>query len=212
MGDSAFDPFLTLGETYEEVYGQIPEQLAALAWLTERLPPGAPVLDVGSGTGRPTADTLVHAGLDVLGIDVSATMLGLARSRVPDARFEQHDVRDFRSPPGSFTAVCAFFSLLSMPRPDIVTTLSRIHDWLTPGGYLLLGTVCGDWDGHETEWLGRRESITSFPADEYERRLRQAGFDLLHRETVPFTRPNTSAREEHLFCYARRAPVAAGAS
>ncbi|MEJ8640727.1 class I SAM-dependent methyltransferase [Streptomyces sp. MS1.HAVA.3] len=106
---SAAEVFDALGERYEEAFGRVPGQIEALDWLTARLPAGARVLDVGSGTGRPTAEALVRAGCAVTGIDVSAAMVALARARVPQAHFDQADVRTYMPEPGGFDAVCAFF-------------------------------------------------------------------------------------------------------
>jgi ubiquinone/menaquinone biosynthesis C-methylase UbiE len=84
---------------------------------------------------------LVRAGCEVTGIDVSATMIDLARSQVPGAHFEQRDVRAFTAPAGSFDAICAFFPLLQMPRADLDTTLERIGGWLAPGGFFVMCTT-----------------------------------------------------------------------
>lgn len=55
----AFD---AIGARYEAVFGTNATQSASLDWLSARLPPGARVLDLGCGTGRPTAERLVRAG------------------------------------------------------------------------------------------------------------------------------------------------------
>ncbi|NWJ69683.1 methyltransferase domain-containing protein, partial [Pseudonocardia sp. ICBG1122] len=73
--------FDSLGISYEHAYGHLPEQLAALEWLTARLPEGARVLDIGSGTGKPAAAHLVKAGCTVTGIDTSATMIELSHAK-----------------------------------------------------------------------------------------------------------------------------------
>ncbi|RJQ75633.1 hypothetical protein D5S17_19635 [Pseudonocardiaceae bacterium YIM PH 21723] len=36
--------------------------------------------------------------------------------------------------------MCSFFSLLQITRADITGAVHRIHSWLRPGGYLVLGT------------------------------------------------------------------------
>ncbi|MFC9396336.1 class I SAM-dependent methyltransferase [Streptomyces sp. NPDC057027] len=203
---SAAELFDGLGIAYERAFGRLPEQLAAVDWLTDRLGAGARVLDVGSGTGRPVADRLVRAGCAVTGIDVSGEMVGLARAQVPGARFEQVDVRDYDAAPGSFDAVCAFFPLLMMSRAEAVASLERMAGWVAPGGYLVTATVPADVDGVEIEWMGRPVRVSSFPVEEYVRTLREdCGLDVLRHEVSVF-RPNDehAAPEEHLFCFARR--------
>ncbi|MFB7352979.1 class I SAM-dependent methyltransferase [Streptomyces gardneri] len=204
---SAAELFDGMGIEYERAFGRLPAQLEAVGWLTDRLGAGARVLDVGSGTGRPVADLLVGAGCDVTGIDVSRTMVELARAQVPGARFEQCGVHDFEAPEGSFDAVCAFFPLLVMSRAEVSAALRRMAGWLAPGGYLVTATVPADVDDVEIEWMGRRVRVSSFSAEEYVRQVREeCGLDVLHHAVSVFQPDDEQAGpEEHVFCYARRA-------
>ncbi|MER7763968.1 class I SAM-dependent methyltransferase [Streptomyces sp. NPDC097619] len=202
----AAELFDEVGLDYERAFGAVPGQLAALDWLSARLRPGARVLDVGSGTGRPTAARLSAAGFAVTGIDVSAAMTALARRQVPGARFEQVDVRDHRAEPGSFEAVCAFFPLLMMSRRDAVAALRRMSDWLAPGGYLVSATVPADVADLRIAWMGRPVRVSSFAAPEYVRLVREeCGLEVLHEEVALFRPAGDGAEpEEHVFCYARK--------
>ncbi|WP_079430948.1 MULTISPECIES: trans-aconitate 2-methyltransferase [Streptomyces] len=206
---TAAEVFDALAGRYEEAFGTIPAQREALEWLTGRLPRGARVLDVGSGTGRPTAETLARAGCAVTGIDVSAEMVALARSRVPGARFEQADVRTYAPPgAGGFDAVCAFFPLLMMDQREVAASLERLASWTAPGGYLVVATVPGDIDALDIEFMGHRVAVSSLSAEEYLHRIEAAGLEVLHHETTLYHPAGGLADpEEHLFCYARR-PVA----
>ncbi|MFE5495355.1 class I SAM-dependent methyltransferase [Streptomyces virginiae] len=204
---SAAEVFDALGERYEEVFGQVPGQIEALDWLTARLPAGARVLDVGSGTGRPTAETLVRAGCDVTGIDVSAAMVALARARVPGARFEQADVRTYSPPAGGFDAVCSFFPLLVMDQPEVAAALDRMASWTAPGGYFVMATVPGDIRGLDIEWMGHEVTVSSLSTQDHLARLADRGLEVLHHHTATFRPADDGAvPEEHLFCYARRMP------
>ncbi|MEU4352976.1 class I SAM-dependent methyltransferase [Streptomyces virginiae] len=204
---SAAEVFDALGERYEEVFGQVPGQIEALDWLTARLPAGARVLDVGSGTGRPTAETLVRVGCDVTGIDVSAAMVALARARVPGARFEQADVRTYTPQPGGFDAVCSFFPLLVMDQPEVAAALDRMASWTAPGGYFVMATVPGDIRGLDIEWMGHEVTVSSLSTEDHLARLADGGLEVLHHHAATF-RPvgDGAVPEEHLFCYARRSP------
>ncbi|MEU8774192.1 class I SAM-dependent methyltransferase [Streptomyces sp. NPDC048606] len=202
---SAAELFDGLGIAYERAFGRIPAQVEAVDWLAGRLAPGARVLDVGSGTGRPVADRLVRAGYEVTGIDVSTVMVELARAQVPGARFEWVDVRDFE-PDGPYDAVCGFFPLLMMSRREAAAALRRMAGWLAPGGHLVTATVPADVDGVEIEWMGRPVRVSSFSTDAYLRLLREdCGLEVLH-DSVSLFLPDggPASPEEHLFCYARR--------
>jgi SAM-dependent methyltransferase len=60
--------------------------------------PGAQVVEIGCGSGGLTPH-LVQAGYRVLGADVSAAMIRLARRRAPGARFRVASYYDFAPPP-----------------------------------------------------------------------------------------------------------------
>ena len=198
-------PFDALGLKYEQAFAHQPERREALEWLLAQLPARARVLDIGCGTGRPTAEVLTQAGHAVTGIDVSATMIDIARQQVPGARFEQVDVRDFASADASWDAVCAFFSLLQMPRRDLDATIQRIASWLVPGGCFVLATAPVDIEELSLLWMGQPIRVTSYPTERYLELLRAAGLEIVHTRTSRF-RPDfpDMAEEEDLFCYARR--------
>ncbi|MET3987901.1 class I SAM-dependent methyltransferase [Streptomyces sp. PvR034] len=202
---TAAEVFDALGERYEDLFGRVPAQLEGLEWLVDRLPARARVLDVGSGTGRPTAEVLARAGHAVTGIDVSAAMVEAARALVPDARFEQADVRTYVPQAGGFDAVCSFFPLLMMDQPEIRAALDRMASWVAPGGYLLLATVPGDIRGVDIEWMGHQVTVSSLSAEEHLRRLAEAGLEVLYHRTTSFVPADPLAGpEDHFFCYATR--------
>ena len=57
-----------------------------------RFAPGT-VLDAGCGTGR-VAIELARRGVDVVGVDLDATMLDQARSKAPELTWVRADLRD----------------------------------------------------------------------------------------------------------------------
>src|SRR5919199_6316585 len=101
--------FDQIGAQYQTVFGVNPTQVAATTWLIQQLPPGARVLDVGCGTGVPTAQLLVEAGMEVVGIDSSPAMLRLAEANVPRGTFYLMDMTAPQLPARTFDAMTAFF-------------------------------------------------------------------------------------------------------
>ncbi|HEU5472495.1 MAG TPA: class I SAM-dependent methyltransferase [Actinophytocola sp.] len=197
--------FDALGSTYEQTYSRNPEHLAAIDWLLARLPAEAKVMDIGSGTGRPTAELLAAVGHQVTGYDVSTTMVDLARRQVPAARFEVADVRTLSETPQAWDAITAFFPLLMMSRKDIADTLTRMTDWLAPGGLLMFATAPFDAEDTEFPWMGQLGRYSSYPAEVYPQLLREAGLEILHERRSVFEPdfPGMSA-EEHQFLYTRK--------
>ncbi|MFD0069801.1 methyltransferase domain-containing protein, partial [Streptomyces sp. NPDC127574] len=78
------DAFDSIGDRYDEAFPHKEGQVAAGTWLVESLAAGSRVLDLGCGTGVPTARQLSDAGLEVTGIDLSPGMVKLAGESVPD--------------------------------------------------------------------------------------------------------------------------------
>ncbi|MEV5433662.1 class I SAM-dependent methyltransferase [Streptomyces sp. NPDC052701] len=199
--------FDALGARYEEAFAGSQEHRAALEWLLERLRPGSRVLDVGSGTGRPTAAVLAAAGHDVLGVDFSPVMVELATRRVPGATFRCADIREVPLEDGSYDAVCVFFSLLQMSRAQQSGLVRRLARALRPGGHLVLATVPVDVEDVEAVFMGQPVRVTSFAAEDVVALVREAGLTVLSRRDVMFTPAlPEAAPEPHLFVYCRRSP------
>ncbi|MFC7617506.1 class I SAM-dependent methyltransferase [Actinokineospora soli] len=78
----AFD---LIGKRYDESFVERDTQIAEVDWLIAQLPQGARVLDLGCGSGLPTARQLLDAGMVVVGVDESRVMLDLAEEQAPAA-------------------------------------------------------------------------------------------------------------------------------
>ncbi|MFC8361488.1 methyltransferase domain-containing protein [Streptomyces griseorubiginosus] len=203
-GQRAAEVFDALGLTYEKAFARSKAHLASLEWLLGRLAPGSRVLDVGSGTGRPTASTLADAGHEVLGVDVSPVMVDLAVRQVPRATFRLADIRELPLEDDAFDAVCVYFSLLQMSRAEQARVLGRLARALRPGGSLVLATVPADVEDLAIEFMGRPVRATSFAAEDVVAVVRDAGLVVVSEHLVEFTPDHPEgAPEPHLFVYGR---------
>ncbi|MFD4528472.1 class I SAM-dependent methyltransferase [Streptomyces sp. NPDC058470] len=197
--------FDALGRDYEKAFAHAPAHLSALEWLIERLPPAARTLDVGSGTGRPTAAALIEAGHSVLGVDVSPVMVELAARQVPEADFRCVDIRILPLEADSFDGVCVFFSLLQMTRAEQSAVTRRLALALRPGGHLVLATVPADVEDVEVVFMGRPVRATSFAEENVTAMVEAAGLTVLSRHSTTFVPDHSGADPEpHLFLYCRR--------
>ncbi|MEV1068708.1 class I SAM-dependent methyltransferase [Streptomyces sp. NPDC050263] len=188
--------FDALGPVYEKAFAHSETHHRSLEWLLGRLAPGSSVLDVGSGTGRPTAATLAGAGHDVLGVDVSPVMVDLAARQVPEAAFRCVDVRELPLEAGSLDAVCVYFSLLQMERAQQSEVIGGLARALRPGGSLALATVPLDVEGVDAVFMGQPVRVTSFAGPDLVDVVTAAGLTVLAEENVLFTPDHPEAVPE----------------
>jgi trans-aconitate methyltransferase len=92
--------------------------------------PGERILDLGCGTGQLTAE-IAAAGVETLGIDASAEMVGQARQNYPKLKFQLADARTFVVD-APFDAVFSNAVLHWVTEPR--AAVQRIYAALKPGG------------------------------------------------------------------------------
>lgn len=203
------EAFDALGDRYDEAFPHKDGQIEATDWLVASLSAGSRVLDLGCGTGLPTARRLTEAGLEVVGVDLSDRMVELARAHVPGARFHQADIADLRPHGprdlGSFDAVAAFFSLLMLPRAEIPRALSTVRHLLRPGGLFVLSMVEADLDDVPIPFLGRSIRVSGYPRDVLRTVVEAARFEVVEESARSYAPAGADVPpEEHLFLRCRR--------
>ncbi len=187
----------TVVDGYDRLSGQYLEWIARiegdprdrmLAEFAQRVPAGGRVLDLGCGPGIPSTRALAQR-FDVVGVDVSAAQIELARRNVPEAEFIEDDLMRIDVPDASFDGVTAFYSIPHVPREHHPRVFARIARWLVPGGIFLatLGAAdAPDWIG---EWLGGPMFFSSHDAEANRDLLRASGFTLEVDEAVTMHEP-----------------------
>lgn len=171
----AFD---LIGKRYDESFVERDVQLAEGAWLISQLPPGARVLDLGCGSGLPTAKQLLDAGVEVVGVDESKVMLQLAEEQAPGGTYRHQDLREIDGL-GEFDAVVAFFALLMMPRQEIPALLAKIRTRLRGPKLLLVSMIHGDFDFFPINFLGAATNVSAYPPATLRQVVSEAGFEVL---------------------------------
>ncbi|MEV4054958.1 methyltransferase domain-containing protein [Amycolatopsis sp. NPDC049688] len=203
--ETAAEVFDALGTAYEHAFRTATAQRAAITGLLGALPPQARVLDLGSGTGRPTAELLAAAGHDVTGYDVAAKMVEIARNQVPAARFELGDMRELSFEDRTWDAITAFFSMLQLPRAEQEAMIGRLAAWLKPGGLLVFATVPADVDGVDIVFMGHPVRAYSFATGVLKELLQAAGLEVVRAEEAEFVPDHAGAGPEpHVYLTARK--------
>ena len=186
----------TIGSRYQTFR----DDFGGFDWLTrfrDLLPLQARVLDAGCGTGAPTSSFLVGSGCEVMGIDVSSTMVELARRNVPGAMFQVMDLLDMDIVPGSFDGIVSTYVIIHIPREMHPEVFRRFNRTLVRGGILLVTMGAIECEG-TGELLGTRLYWSHYGREGSLSAIEEAGFDVLEEKVV------TAAKETHLWVLARR--------
>jgi SAM-dependent methyltransferase len=146
------DKFLikTGSDIYDDFYADIYDYLVfnnlkndyEVGWIINSASPSSQskILDVGCGTGHHVS-SLGAKGLDVIGIDISKSMIEKAKANFPDYKFEVGDALDGSTfQPDSFTHIlCMYFTIYYFK--DKTLFFQNCFKWLMPGGYLIVHLV-----------------------------------------------------------------------
>jgi SAM-dependent methyltransferase len=145
------------------------------AW-ADAFPPGATVLDLGSGPGEPSTRILQEAGLTTYAVDASPTMVAAFRERFPDVPIERNTVEASEFFNRTFNGVLAWGLLFLLDPAAQTLVIEKVARALEPRGRFLFTAP-----RQPVEWsdamTGRRSQ--SLGEQTYERLLRDAGLTLV---------------------------------
>lgn len=144
------------------------------------VPTGGRVLDAGCGPGH-IARHLHRLGLDVVGVDISAGMVDLARRLVPEAEFVHGDVLALPFSDGAFSGCVAMYSLHHLPAADLPRGLAEIRRVLGAGAPLLVAVHRGTGGVHVDEFLGHPVPVDGvlYQPDEVADHVTGSGFGVV---------------------------------
>ena len=144
------------------------------------------VCDLGCGPGH-VARYLHDRGVDIFGMDLSPGMLEQARKRNPAMEFRHGNMLTLDVRYRAWSAIVAFYSIVHIPKTDILQAFREMFRVLEPGGLLFLAFHIGVEVLHEENCWGHQVSLdlVFFGRKEVERYLGLVGFaieDSLERE------------------------------
>jgi ubiquinone/menaquinone biosynthesis C-methylase UbiE len=159
------------------------------------------VCDMGCGPGH-VARYLHEHGVKVCGVDISTEMVKRARRLTPGVEFRQSDMMALDIPDETCAGVVAFYSIIHIPRTDVVRALRELRRVLQPGGLLLLSFHIGNDTIHLDDWWGHEVCIDFFffQSAEMASYLTSAGFEI--EETIerdPYPDVEHQSRRSYIF-------------
>jgi len=142
MGEPAVDEWAGIAVIYEQWSADMVDDVPF--YVDEARKSGGPVLEVGVGTGR-VAFAVARAGIDVVGVDLSPSMLALARSTAEANSLAQRvelvqgDMHQLDLGGRTFPlAILPYRVLAHALTPDaLLAVLGRVREHLSPGGRLV---------------------------------------------------------------------------
>nr|WP_272904705.1 class I SAM-dependent methyltransferase [Halobacterium sp. TGN-42-S1] len=138
---------------------------------------GDRVLDLGCGPGSDAA-VFADRGLDVVGVDVTASFLDAARRDVEDGHFARGDARRLPLADDTVAGVWACASLHHVPPADLPAALAECRRVLRSDGTFFCSVKRGDGDGFEPDddhADGDDRYFAYYDAGQFERLLAHAG-------------------------------------
>ncbi|MCX2179756.1 class I SAM-dependent methyltransferase [Streptomyces sp. SKN60] len=135
------------------------------AFVEEMAEAGGTVLDAGCGPGK-VAGYLAAGGVRVVGVDLSARMVGIARRAQPEVPFAVGSMTALGVRDGALAGVLAYYSTHHTPPEHLPAVYAEFRRVLAPGGRLMLAGYVGadgGGGGGEGERLRHTEAYGGLP-------------------------------------------------
>jgi len=117
-----------------------------------RIPTGGRILDLCCRAGQ-VSRILTDRGFDVVGLDASPALVGIARKNAPNGHFEVADAKSFSSSDRFQAAISLNDSLNHLLRiEDLRSTFLSVYKCLVPGGAFLFDVNLAH--KYQTSWAG----------------------------------------------------------
>ncbi len=185
----------TIAEVYQALRHNF-DNTMELGEIVSRLSKNANVLDIGCGAGIPITKFLVESGYDVTGVDISESMLKLARKNVPKAQFTRQEMTRLGFKNNSFDGLTAAYSIIHVPRERHPSLFQGFHRALKPNGIMLINVGSDAWEGSD-QYYGVEMFWSHYEPDNSLEMIRDAGFEVL------FGRHVVTGRETHYWILAK---------
>jgi predicted TPR repeat methyltransferase len=141
-------------------------------------------LDIGCGSGGRMMRLLVQHGFGIVGLDISESMLTLAKQKHPEFIFHHADICTWQTQE-QFQCIIAWDSIFHVPYDQQEQVLIKLCSMLVKDGILLF--TCGDDIGyHLSEWQDMTFYYSSLGINRTLEILMQNNCDIRHVELDQF--------------------------
>lgn len=198
------DTYNTIAAVYAEKYFDDTSDFAHIGRFISSVVPQGKILEVGCGAGQ-FSKYLMSKGFSVLGVDLSESMLELARKKVPGGDFRSMDMRNLTFDDGQFDGIIAPYSLIHIPENAVVSTLKGFTRVLSAHGVLCVLAQRGESDHTVDEPFapGKKVFFNFFTPQRIRNYLKLAGFTDITIEEVACDDPY-SMSDGLLYIHARK--------
>lgn len=159
------------------------------------------VCDLGCGPGH-VARYLHKRGVHVMGIDLSPRMVEQARQLNKGIEFQQGDMSSLDVEDEAWGGIAAFYSIVHIPRAEVIPVLREFRRVLRPNGLLLLSFHQGQEVRHVDDLWGEKVALdfVFFQLHEVEDYLKAAGFEIEESiERPPYEGVEVQTQRAYIF-------------
>lgn len=177
----AIEIYDIIAEDYSRKYDSIEteDDLIFPDLFLSHLIPNSNIIDLGCGTGF-SSGYFQEKGMVSKGVDLSKSMIGIAKRNYPDIKFSVGDMRIF-APEKPVDAVWAGYSLFHFEQEFFENTLEKIKTYLEENG--ILGIVMQEGEGEieiEDPFLPEEKIyIHLYTEDQLRKILDKHGFEII---------------------------------
>jgi SAM-dependent methyltransferase len=175
--DRVIDLYERHAHVFDRDRGRSLQERAWLDRFLAHVPAGGMILDVGCGMGEPIARYLIDRGFGVVGVDASASMIELCRTRFPNAEWLVADMRELDLG-RRFDGILAWDSFFHLGMDDQRAMVPRFGAHARLGAPLMFTSGSAEGEAIGT-WCDEPLYHASLNAAEYERLLGANDFSVL---------------------------------
>ena len=180
---------------YEEKFSRNETYKKHALFFAEMFKPGDDILDIGCGPGLNSALFTVK-GLNVTGVDSSASMIKLAEKNCPEGEFINTSAADFKTEK-RYDGICMAFVIVHMRNSEVDGLFKRLPLMTKESGKVYISFMTGKNEGYETTSFSKDEFYFNyFEAEKIKAQLENNGFKLISNKTDPYEEADGSFTTE----------------